>query len=159
MSTHKFIFILTIIINGFCCAQTHTSIKSKDNSFKLSDVNVVSGQYFRIFDLSFTGVDTLKTVNKNKTLDSLINFINDNKIGLIMVAYVHYSEKGESDNYCIKQSWLKAVAITKYIRTKLISSHAFSKTLCYKPEIRSKIKVSSFVKNTDEFAQIVIINR
>ncbi|MBS1650719.1 MAG: hypothetical protein JSU07_01795 [Bacteroidetes bacterium] len=159
MSTQKIIFIFAILIAGLSSAQTNTSKNFKDNSFKLSDTNVVSGQYYRIFDLSFNGADTLKSVNSDARLDSLINYINNHKITNIMVSYVHYSDKGSLDNYCIKQSWDKAVAITKYMRKKLVYSKAFSKTLCYKPEIRAKIKVSPKTKNSDEFAQIVIINR
>lgn len=159
MSTQKIIFIFAILIAGVCSAQTNTSKNFKDNSFKLSDTNVVSGQYYRIFDLSFIGVDSLKRVNADIRLDSLIKFINTLKVANIMVAYVHYSEKGEFDKKCVKQSWDKAVAITKYMRERLIISNAFSKPLCYKPEIKSKIKISSSTINTDEFAQIIIINR
>jgi len=159
MWTQKIIFILTILIAELCSAQTNTSKKFKDNCFKLSDTNVVSGQYYHIFDLSFNGVDTLKRVNSDKRLDSLINFINTLKVGGIMVSYVHYSEKGQSDQKCIKQSWDKAVAIAKYMRERLNSTNVISKPLCYKPETKSKIKTNRATKNTNEFAQIIIITR
>lgn len=159
MSTQKIIFILTILIAGLCSAQTDTSNIFKETPFKLTDTNVVSGQYYRIFDLNFSGIDTLKKVSADKSLDSLITFINNLRVGNIMVMYSHYSEKGDSDHNCIKQSWDKAVAIKKYLRDNgLNKSNIVAKPKCYKPNFKKKVKYPSTTNNYSEFATIIILN-
>ena len=159
MKTQKIIFILTILVAGLCGAQTNTSKKFKDNSFKLIDTSVVSGQYYRLFDLNFSGVDTLKKVNADKRLDSLITFINKLKIGNIMVMYCQYSDKGDFDKELSSLNWDKAVAIKKYlINNGLVKPNIVLKAKCLKPNFKAKIKRPTKTKNSEEFAELYIIN-
>ncbi len=131
--------------------------KSAPRSFRFSDSTVTAGQSYRLFDLQFSGADSSQSVQPDRRLDSLVQLVNRLKINNLMVAYVHYSEQGDQDKACLKKSWHKAQALSRYLRSHCPQGNIFPKTLCYKADLRSKIELGPQVRNPDEFAEIFIV--
>lgn len=153
--TKIFLIFLTILSSGLSKAQSST----KSGTFDLNDTVVATGQYYRLFDLNFSGKDSLTKVNADKRLDSLIIFFNKLKVKNVMVMYSHYSAKGDFDNECIKLGWGKAAAIKKYLKENgLGKTNVVQKTKCYRPEDKKKMKHRAGTKNTTEFASIFILS-